>query len=435
VNAQFVFSRNRVPLVVLTVSRQPGDNFRVAASCATNMLSALTVTNSFGAPYVGGNNAPVAGFNGKITELLTVWRRLHVEVDSMAAVPTSGAEINTVSGLLTNITGAAGFGATKVIANINFRLGLGDNSPNLDTSMVGTGRFENGQATIGVGQFITPNLMGNGDWRVLTKPGDRFSIPCQLTKGTNILAARIVSMTQGFPRSLFGVNTNLVNRAWDGGIINVAGKDYSIKRNTITLVEVNQANVTLPFVLHDDDDDSLLPRFPDTAAVVAAMRVAYVFPFTSTDNSAVAFKLNIPYDYDAHRDAQDWNTKSDNADDYWVAYVLSCFQPGKWYAGGGGLGDLDPRWEDSIYGVTAGPLGQYGGCLIFVESHQSHEGTANPSLQEQDTVVHELGHAVGGRALPPGADPENSTGGGVSAGGKYSSTYVDYIRTSTRPFP
>lgn len=60
---------------------QPGDNFRVAATCDPGLLATLNNDN------VPANNQQVPSFNGKITDVLTVWRRLHVEVDSMGAPP------------------------------------------------------------------------------------------------------------------------------------------------------------------------------------------------------------------------------------------------------------------------------------------------------------------------------------------------------------
>jgi len=85
--------------VELTVTMQPGDNFRVGAHCDT--LSAVTDND------VPANNDPdVSGQPGKYTEMLTVWRKLHMELDSMAEVPATGDEKNSVAGSITSVSGS-----------------------------------------------------------------------------------------------------------------------------------------------------------------------------------------------------------------------------------------------------------------------------------------------------------------------------------------
>lgn len=79
-----------------TVTMQPGDNFRVAAVLdtpgAANHLNALQVSMPFSQMYVAASDAPALGFVGALSPMLTVWRKLHLEFDSMAAPPSSGPE-------------------------------------------------------------------------------------------------------------------------------------------------------------------------------------------------------------------------------------------------------------------------------------------------------------------------------------------------------
>ncbi len=84
------------------VTLQPGDNFRVAAVLDTegaqNHLYFLQVNNPF-APYlVSPDQQPVPLFLGALSPMLTVWRKLYLEFDSMAAPPTTGPDVNFVSG-------------------------------------------------------------------------------------------------------------------------------------------------------------------------------------------------------------------------------------------------------------------------------------------------------------------------------------------------
>jgi hypothetical protein len=76
------------------VSSRPGDNYRVAASCNAGYVSQLhpagtNVTDAEGEILPNGR----AG----VTDMLTVWRKVHVEVDSMG--PVTG---NTITGTITD---------------------------------------------------------------------------------------------------------------------------------------------------------------------------------------------------------------------------------------------------------------------------------------------------------------------------------------------
>ena len=110
-----------------TVTEQPGDNFRVVASCDPSFASQYHADiNSTTGGIVDTNDNPIA--SNYVTEMLTVWRRLHVEVDSMGAVAG-----NSVSGNIPEISGIPGFGATQAVLSVNLRTGLTpqDNSSNL----------------------------------------------------------------------------------------------------------------------------------------------------------------------------------------------------------------------------------------------------------------------------------------------------------------
>lgn len=69
--------------VELTVTMQPGDNFRVAAACNSTYLGGVVV-NGTDLRDGSGNTLPTQRAN--VTNMLTVWRRVHVEMDSMGLV-------------------------------------------------------------------------------------------------------------------------------------------------------------------------------------------------------------------------------------------------------------------------------------------------------------------------------------------------------------
>ena len=113
------------------VTMQPGDNFRVAALLdtegAAEHLNLLQVQNEPLPYYVAADNKPVSDFVGSVSSLLTVWRKLHLEFDSMTAPPASGPEALhesvTVFSVSPNypVAGHSGMGLTvnKVVDGLN----------------------------------------------------------------------------------------------------------------------------------------------------------------------------------------------------------------------------------------------------------------------------------------------------------------------------
>lgn len=69
--------------VALTVTMQPGDNFKVAATCNSSYFAGVVV-NGTDLKDGSGNTLPTQRVH--VTDMLTVWRRVHVEMDSMGLV-------------------------------------------------------------------------------------------------------------------------------------------------------------------------------------------------------------------------------------------------------------------------------------------------------------------------------------------------------------
>jgi hypothetical protein len=93
---------------VLTVPVQPGDNLRVAAvldtSGAQAHLDSLQVAAEADEMYVSADTNAVPGFVGGISPMLIVWRKLHLEFDSMDAPPATGAEALSLQGQIISLT-------------------------------------------------------------------------------------------------------------------------------------------------------------------------------------------------------------------------------------------------------------------------------------------------------------------------------------------
>jgi hypothetical protein len=87
---------NGVAQVDFTVTMQPGDNFRVAASCFQGYLDKVVVSGINLAEVTADGTQTLPSKHVQGTDMLTVWRRLHIEVDSMG--PVTG---NFVEGMVT----------------------------------------------------------------------------------------------------------------------------------------------------------------------------------------------------------------------------------------------------------------------------------------------------------------------------------------------
>lgn len=117
---------NGVAQVDFTVSMQPGDNFVIAASRDQAYLNALVID---GINLRDSNNVQLPTSKARATQMLTVWRRVHIEVDSMGLV--SG---NQVTGRTSSVTPNPSANTTVVAAG---------NTANLELN-----RFQNGRMVL-----------------------------------------------------------------------------------------------------------------------------------------------------------------------------------------------------------------------------------------------------------------------------------------------
>ncbi len=175
----------------------------------------------------------------------------------------------------------------------------------------------------------------------------------------------------------------------------------------------------------DDDylrDGQDVPM-PDTSQLGDAMTEAYVrVLFDVGDNNGdVAFKLNVENAAE-RRAARDWDSAPQNSAPFWVAYVLGAFQ------GESGT-DNDPDAEDpAITGRTCNPD---GGSLIYLEVIKDCSREPPPfdaTAKEQDTVVHEVGHAVGRSVV----EPVTRWTEGIPS--RYREEYLKSIRSAEKPW-
>jgi hypothetical protein len=400
-----------VETIAFRTTMQPGDNFRIVGNADTDFLADLrNVDSTVGASnddkqrvwnaHVGGTLAQreirdVAKYASRI---LTVWRFLHVEVDSMVAVPAPGnAQHNVVDRNLASITTAAGV-AFQVFTSANIYAaqdtdadGVGDTTDN----SAGLGRFENGSIRVGPAPGTTTNGL-TGNTNTFAQRGAGIAIPFTVSNPPQADATGQVIALAGTTFTL-NVTGGALVAAHNGGTITVAGVAMNITGVNVGASQVTVAALNnVPLRLHDDDDDTFLPRDPRTNFMQASndpasnvYAPAYIRPrydeggTAGSDTHTVGFFLNTedPAVYS-------WGSRANNADRFWVVYVLMAYQDSFQQM----TADQDPDSEGGTGGSTAG----VGGSLIYGETIRERGPTAGDGVNalEQRIVAHEVGHAM-----------------------------------------
>ena len=414
------------------VSMQPGDNFRIVASVISNFYGqcAAAQTNDHGALVWQNstNEIPTA----YTSDMLTVWRRLHVEVDSMGAVTS-----NYVTGNITGISGSSS-AATNLTLSVNLRTGLtpADNSTNRSDTPPGNGRFENGYIVIGTNSVKTTNTVtANGDTFVV---GTSFSIPAQIATNN---ATNSVGQVIALNNAIFTVSSSLGTNKYTGWTLQIMGSVFTITTNTANTITVS-GTPTLPFLLHDDDNDTILPHLPQIAAEVTNLyTAAYIRPVVDGGGDLANNAINVAFVANVNQNAIPSVMQSANAlqstasrtAEFWCAYVLMAYQfsatseqVGLYGAGNPPRGDTDPNAEANIPGINYSPYG----AIIFWECFRECGITSS----EERTIAHEMAHQFGvdDTYTQGTSPPDDIMGAGTySSGSRFYPTAINVLRTRT----
>jgi hypothetical protein len=419
------------------VTMNPGDNFRIGAVLARdkNLLDKWVVKQSSADPAENDITAKVIKDDGKeavegkdITNLLTVWRRLWVEWDSMGPVPESQTDPqkNYVEGEIVSIEQLpTGF---KVKFDSVFeQLIQEDGSVNLDGSgqNAGNGRFENGKLTINPptdvnndGAFIT--VVGNGNDYV------RISSPLEFNITNKQCSGYIKSFTKQGENNTSTFVLTLYNSLTCPEIavndeINIYGLKFSIGSSQrvnsgsseVSYQITTQSPAIISYRLKDDDIENL----PDTNEEEAqfehmeeAFSDVYIKPMHAPDTTR---QVNLPFVLNLKKGEQlsylgqkveekkvCFETKEQANNNYWVGYVLSAYQADTKltdypvYVDGEYKEDVraddDPNIERDLRGINYGGKGS----IIFWETQKDVKD--NHGQDETDVgyylVAHEVGH-------------------------------------------
>jgi hypothetical protein len=283
-----------IATVPFEVTMQPGDNFKIVASLDQSYLNTLYV-DGIDLKEAGGGLVPLT----QRTKMLTVWRRVHVEVDSMGLVQDNVVQRN----ILQAQTGV------QTELSVNQLLTSNGESNN---------RFANGKITI----------QGIGSFRVIKSAKDSLTVDGSIRN----------SMARGRSFALYDDDNfdSSANGDWHG-LNGDAGKSVRELPETFSLIQ-------------DSDDPSANIFAP------AYIRPIYDGGGSRLNNTSnVTFKLNLS-DNGLESQLAAFQTSCINdgltnpgacveRDDFWVVYEQLGYQPAT-------AEDLDPDNESAKSGLT-----------------------------------------------------------------------------------
>jgi hypothetical protein len=411
-------ANNKSAKVDFTTTLQPGDNFICVVNGDRDYLGAIENKDhddDFGVvdSHIRGSgndenvvqDPPESRY---VSDVLTVYRVLHVERDSMVAVPAPPAVnhnrlITTLSQLRTGTTEAVTTGA----------LNAGDPSKNLGPPDNGDGRFQQGRLTLGTGgaAIVVNPVVGNGPSYV--RNGAAMVIPFVLTKpgqanvsgNVSALAANVFTLT---------VTAGTLKVEHNGGTLTVAGFAMAVTAVNVPASQVTVGNSAIPVEVRDDDDETALPHDADFDEMIGCYDNAYYHPQVDGGGAAANNQNNIPFLANLNTPDILTSMRYDTAagvetDHFWVVYLGTSYQDSNDsdvdpdYAGGA------PRGEWGNGGVANG-AGQsnlavtIGGVTSWLHEETCRDriddppggpfGPATPRLRGL-VVAHEIGHQLG----------------------------------------
>lgn len=417
---------NGVATAIFLTTMQPGDNFRVAAGTKQEVVNRLAVNGrelrdpQSGQTLAEETAAKPGGDEAVASKLLTVWRRMHVEVDSMPDPPAgdADAERNFLRGTVTGIRNSDRL--TLLPDATTPALPLDDGSKNLSGSGQnnGKGRYEKGTITLGTGAgaVTITDLEGNGADFVRK---NNMVIPIRLvdSEGNNPIPANAnqTETVTGLDSAAreFTISQGVRNVNYVGGTLTVAGVNFTVTAAQGRRITVQQ-DAVLPFRLVDDDQAAAPFLVNAPQGTDAQGGTPFEFMQTSDDPSrnpyARAYILPV-YDLGPGAKTRDFNRNLEpglevarvsqgqdftSGRDYWVVYLQGAFQ-------GAVLKDVDPGAEGGVLGDavaavgTDGSLSMIGGAAIYRESIRDIELFLNVAVGTclRTTVPHETGHQFG----------------------------------------
>ncbi len=424
------------------VTMQPGDNFRVVGTGDLDFLADLENKDNAGANNNDKQRITNKHVGGTLTQkeirepahyasnVLTVWRFCHMEIDSMGAVVNNYQE--------GNIT-ALNTGDSSTAKRVTVSTSPRDGSRDLNSAPAGNGRFETGTLRVANTHNIGP-LTGNGQNDLRRAAGINvcatalpFSAVDNDWWGNGTMSGTVTKITNNSRRLHLNITAhNETPIDWPdfvGGTVKIGtGPNMSITAVDAANKRVTVAGLLIPYRVDDDDmANGTDVAGPDLSRLVPAFAPAYVLPLTDagTADGALTFHphmetrvansgpaVRVGWKFDAS--AQEANSR------YWCLYIRGSFQDSV------AQDDNDPNGSVT-WGIVDDINGQ--GANIYKEVFTATEHAIFPAIDEDDTVVHEVGHLFNGLH----ADGGVMSGGGVAGGPDFSNTTLNRIRSISHP--
>lgn len=368
---------NGIAMVTFDTTMQPGDNFRIVASTDYNYLQSLVadgidVRESNGTGIPSGAVLPTR--KAAASQMLTVWRRLHIEVDSMGVV-SSNQEVGTIT--------SRGYDVAANLTVLTIKQEPDKSNLTLLKPALENNRFENGRIQLSnVGGALNYASVVSNTSRSITVIGQLHYDPV----GMNFV------LWDDDDYDLSAVNGNLNGDD---------GQDIAARPETLSLIK-----------------DSSLPS--ENIFAHAYIQPDYFWAELSSHNQTnVAFKLNIADNISAIDTQLDgsWSSGTLESDGFWIVAIQLGYQHASDQ-------DCDPNDEGCAPGVTLAydtavntvnnsnevPIGG-DGSLIYIEVQR--DGAVNKGNDRRAaTVPHEIGHQMG-------LFGDNSSGLGVMSYGPH----------------
>jgi hypothetical protein len=403
--------------VQFDTTMQPGDNFRIVTTTSPSwrdILSAYQPSPNGEVRYASGASLDPPE-KDSISDVLTVWRTLHLEVDSMTPPPflPRAAERNFLQG---RVVGIGDLNPEQkptqldLVASVTIPpLGVADDSPNLDTfGEPWRGRFEKGTIRIGAGTDTVEvrDLLGNGELSVHTTP-QGLDLPFTYLKPQSAPVSGFVKVWTESTRQ-FAVSTSVPQP--------IAGTTMTVAGTTWPVVSVSPSGFLItvggtgPLAFHlVDDDASAHPFIPDLSLLAAdsddpvanVFAQAYVrikYDLTSAGRIP-PFVRNVQTDLTGGTYQQQLlrghDPTTQSAPGFWSGYVQGAFQEDEF------VSFFDPLTFESIsfvdgdadlenrlgpvLGVTPG-LNDVHGSLVFVEAIREFAAHSAQSPPDPPTI-------------------------------------------------
>lgn len=347
---------NGVATAVFEVTRQPGDNFMIAASTEDGYLNTIS-TSGTGLSDSSGQQLPTA--RARQSELLTVWIKVHLEVDSMGPVGN-----NVVFG---RIRSKGTIGSTPTWLTVY--------PANLEV-----GRFQGGQMTAGTYRF---NVLDNtaNQVQVSSPNGNAF-------------------LYYNAPFDLFDDDDfnddDQPPPVGDGTLDGDDGEDVTARAETFSLMQpTSDISRNLYAAAYIEPDYTWAENQPGMNDSDVQFEIVQYTPLDFLNERRVA---------DARRDSAGMEN-----DEFWIGYILVGYEATEGDVDpvtDGALGGVSPpvnrltAWTDDVTdsrNVTRGSISS----IIYIESMRDEDVTDGGDFKIR-TAPHELGHQFGLAGDEPG---------------------------------